>query len=283
VLSVVPHPVRRHQRLRKLARRLGFHLVRADVYSPIPDPDAVPAATWTDAAPMPGVDLRLDASLDLLERDLAPFIAEYEPRHGYDRSNPMYPAVDGVLLYAMLRHLRPRRVVEVGAGWSSLVVSDALERNAAPVERRVYDPLPSSVLQGRVDVLATPAEQIPGDVFGTLAGGDVLIVDTTHAVRPGGDVVRLLLEVLPGLAPGVVVHVHDFFRPFEYPRFLVDLGLYWQEHHLLQAFLAHNDAFDVLLAGHALARLRPERMRAAIPGDDRLELASALWLRRRDG
>ena len=279
---------------RAAGRRLGFDVVRADYYSPVPDLAALPAGTWTDAAPMPGVDLRIDASLHFLQRELAPFIAEYAPpddppgtAHGYHRSNSMYGVVDGEVLYAMIRHLKPERITEIGAGWSTRVIRDAAAVNARdgrPVRRhRIFDPSPGEVaarMGDEADLVALPAEAIPGEVFAELAAGDVLFVDTTHTVKAGGDVVRLLLEVLPALAEGVVIHVHDFFRPFEYPRFLLaDHGVVWQEHYLLQAFLAFNDRFEVLIANHALGRLRRDAVAAVIPGLPATSPGSALWLR----
>jgi hypothetical protein len=106
----------------------------------------------------------------------------------------------------------------------------------------------------------------------------VLFVDTSHAVRLGGEVVRLVLEVLPGLAPGVLVHVHDVFRPFEYPRVLIErYNKHWQEHHLLQAFLAFNPRFRVLVAAHALARLRTAEVTALVPALRPGMAPSAFW------
>ena len=295
VLGRLRDPAQRYAAVRKLGRRLGFHVVRADFYSPIPDLDELPRSLWDEPADMPGVDLRIEPSLDLLEQQLAPFIAEYAPpdrapgtRHGYYRRNRMYPAIDGEVLYALIRHLRPRNIVEIGAGWSSLVIADALARNAEdpgdPVDRRIFDPYPSPVLDrldGTVDVVARRAEDMGADAFAHLGDGDVLFIDTTHTVRPGNDVMRLLLEVVPELASGVVVHIHDFFRPFEYPRFLYELGYYWQEHHLIQAFLTCNADFEVLIANHAIARLHPERVGAVIDGMNGVASGSALWLRRR--
>src|SRR4051812_37490320 len=166
--------------VRRAAKALGYQLVRANAYSPIPDVDALPEAIWDAAAPMPGVDLRLEAGLALLEDELAPFVAEYAPpagppgtAHGYYLGNPMYGGLDAEVLYALVRRLRPARVVEVGAGWSSLVIADAAARNAAegaPVDHRIYDPRPSPLLA---------------------------------ALGPGAAV--RALEVVPALAPGVVV------------------------------------------------------------------------------
>jgi predicted O-methyltransferase YrrM len=278
-----PYPL-----LRRAARRLGYHLVRANYYSPVPDLERLPRSLWETPDAMPGVDLRLDESLALM-RELAPLIAEYQPprgppgtSHGYQTANQPFPAVDAEILYAMVRRLEPRRIVEVGAGWSSLVIADAVEQNPRkPESHRIFDPFPApqtARLPNSVEVAR--AEDISLDVFTSLDEGDLLFIDTTHTVRPGNDVLRLLLEVLPRLAPGVVVPIHDFFRPFEYPRFFFELGLFWQEHHLVQAFLAFNDEFEVLFTNHALWELRPDELAAAVPGWLDRGRGSSLWLRR---
>lgn len=243
---------------------------------------------------MPGVDLRLEHGLALLEGELAPFLAEYAPpehapgtAHGYQVVNPMYGSFDGQVLYAIVRHLKPMRIVELGAGWSTLAIADAAARNAAegaPVAHAVFDPYPAPMLERAdtaVKVEPVAATEVPRDRFAHLEHGDILFIDTTHTVKPGSDVVHLLLEVLPSLAPGVVVHVHDFFRPFEYPKVLFErFGVFWQEHYLLQAFLAFNTTWEVLLANHALARLFPRRVGAVVPRFDWDPPPSALWLRR---
>lgn len=282
--------------MRRVARRMGYHLVRADYYSPIPDVEALPARVWNDSASMPGVDLRVDQALALLERELAAYLAEFSPpagppgtASGYHYANPMYGSVDGDVLYAMIRHLRPRRVLEIGAGYSTLVIADAAARNAAdgsPVSHVVVDPYPADVLRrvaDRIELCAQAATSLDPQRYQALQSGDVLFIDTTHTVKIGGDVLFLLLEVLPAVAPGVVVHVHDFFRPFEYPRVLFErFHVYWQEHYLLQAFLAYNTAFTVLMPVHAVCRLHPERVAAVVPTYSRGMFPSALWLRRTD-
>jgi hypothetical protein len=136
------------------------------------------------------------------------------------------------------------------------------------------------VLHG-VDVLRIKATDIPIERFQELTRDDVLFIDTTHTVKPGSEVNFLLLEVLPALASGVVVHIHDFFRPFEYPRMLPEVyGVYWQEHYLVQALLV-GGAFEVLMANHALARLHFDRVQAVVPTLTEAAQPSALWLRKR--
>lgn len=282
-------PPRAERLARRVARRLGYDLIEAGPFSPVADLAALPDDLWTRPAPMPGVDLRLPEGLAWLEGELAPHLAAYgsgASAHGFSVENPAFGALDAEVLYALLRALRPRRVLEIGAGWSSLVIADANAANTAdgaPFEHVCADPHPSPLLEriaGSATVMAVPSRAIPAERFAALAAGDVLFIDTTHAVRPGGDVVHLLLEVLPGLPTGVVVHVHDFYRPFEYPRLILGhFGRVWQEHHLLQALLVGNDRLTVLLAHHALLRAHGDRVRAAVPSLRGGEEPSSLWLR----
>jgi hypothetical protein len=289
------HAGEEYRLLRRAARRAGYHLVRADYYSPIPDLDAIPATVWSEPAEMPGVAWDLDAQLAWLRDELAPWLAEFDPppdppgtEEGYHYRNPYFNALDADVLYAVVRSLRPPRVLEVGSGFSTLVVERAAARNradGAPLRHQVFDPYPSPVLdpvRDELELTASPAEAIPVQAFAELAAGELLFIDTTHAVRPGGDVTHLLLDALPRLAAGVVVHVHDFFRPFEYPRVLMETyGVYWQEHHLVQALLCQSDAFEILCANHALARLRSTAIHELIPGLEPEMAPSSLWLRRR--
>ena len=276
------------ERLGAQTRRLAYRLLRTDYYTPIPDLRTIPPEAWETALPMPGVDLRLDASLEFLEQTLAPFIREYADRgstHGWQQYNGFYPVVDGDILYGVVRHLEPRRIVEVGAGWSTRVIRDAIDHGGLKVDHRVFDPDVAEA-QSRIgeSVTVTPlgARDIPDGAFGELEAGDVLFVDTTHTVKLGGDVNRLLLEVVPALAKGVVVHIHDVYLPFEYPRWLVEkYDMVWQEQYLVQALIAHSSAFEVLMANHALGRLRPERLAATVAGIPAgTAPGSALWMRR---
>lgn len=97
--------------------------------------------------------------------------------------------------------------------------------------------------------------------FAALEEGDILFVDTTHTVRTGGDVVHIFLQILPRPAQGVIVHIHDIFLPYEYPRdWVVDRRRAWAEQYLLQAFLAFNTTFEVLMPNYAIARSAPDTL-----------------------
>jgi hypothetical protein len=227
-----------------------------------------------------------------LEDELGEHLAEFAPAATGDAGdyfvpNGSYDEVDGALLWAMLRRHRPRRVLELGSGYSSLLIRDALDANASDGPRAqhiVVDPFPRPIVLGPsnapFDLRRISAGDLPAAEFEALAGGDVLFVDTTHTVKVGSEVNRIVLDALPLLRPGVLVQVHDIFLPWEYPRHLVEgLGYHWAEQYLLQAFLAFNEAFEVLVAAHLLVRAHRDALDRLLPLPPRE--ASAFWLRRR--
>jgi hypothetical protein len=203
----------------------------------------------------------------------------------YVAENPSYGLLDASLLYAIVREGRPRRVVELGSGHSTLVSAQAARENTAaghPCELVAYDPYPSAAgddLPGLSALHRIGAQSVPFEVFEALDAGDVLFVDTTHTVKLGSDVNHIVLEILPRLKPGVIVHVHDIFLPYEYPRFWPeDLGLYWNEQYLLQAFLACNPSFEILAGVATLRRDREPQLAALVPGAMGTA-GTAFWMR----
>ncbi|HEY2594656.1 MAG TPA: class I SAM-dependent methyltransferase [Chloroflexota bacterium] len=287
-----PAAVKGYGLARGAAERLGLQVVLKTYYSPIPDLAQLPEGVWEARDPLRGIDFDLDVQMGFVERDLAPHIADLTwgvgvaSAHSYDSHNDSYPLPDARALYAMMRHLRPGRIVELGSGQTTRVMAQACrenDRDGAPVSLRAFDPFPTAIddsLPGLTELARVKAQDVPDEVFAELRSGDVLFVDTTHTVKIASDVNHIVLRVLPLLREGVIVHVHDIFLPYEYPRFFfADFALYWAEQYLLQAFLAFNASFEVLCAVHALGREHGARMAAAgalMPG----EIGSSFWIRR---
>ena len=279
-----------YRAFRRGMERLGFHVVVKTFYSPIPDVRTLPPSTWDRPSELAGVRFELEEQLAFLEGDLAPHLAEFKPPPGFSLDNPSYGPGDAELLYAMVRFAKPRRVVELGSGHTTLLIAAACvanERDGVPARFTAFDPFSSLVtsgLPGLSEVHPTRAQDVPLAVFDELGSGDALVVDTTHTVKTGGDVNTIVLDVLPRLSPGVLVHFHDVFLPWEYPRrWLEELGLFWAEQYLLQAFLAFNSEFEVLCALHALSRAFPARVAGVIPSVARGAAPAAFWIRRVDG
>ncbi len=281
------------------ARALGFDLVKRHFYSPVPDFAGLSDGFWERRSSLTGVRFEPDAQLRFVEERLAPYVAEFTPplhydpsRRGFYLNNGTYGPVDAELLYAIVRSYAPSRVVEIGSGFSSLVIGAALEVNARVGERADYeiiDPWPGSASydMGGADAMRryahlrqTSITEVPLEYFETLQAGDILFVDATHTVKVGGDVNRIVLDVVPRLAPGVLVHFHDVFLPWEYPREWVERKeWYWAEQYLLQSFLAFNDSFEIRIAAHFLARDHNDRLAASIPSAPGAE-PLALWIER---
>ena len=190
----------------------------------------------------------------------------------------------------MVRSRKPRRLIELGSGFTTLLIAMACRRNAeegARTEHLVFDPFPRPLILGEAPPAsarfeAISATDVPLSRFRELRRGDMLFVDTTHTVKLGSDVNRIVLEVLPELSPGVLVHFHDVFLPWEYPRVWFErMGYYWAEQYLLQAFLAFNREFEVVLPGQALAREHPERIARLVPSFGPGVSPAAFWISRR--
>jgi hypothetical protein len=283
--------------MQRIASTLGWDLTRRHYLSPLPELDHLPQGLWDGPGELRGLDLRVDEALAFLERDLRGFISELElPRHptpdgptgGYYLANGSYESVDAEILYSILRFARPRRVVELGSGASSQVIDFARrvnDRDGESFTHEIFDPFPFSSQMGVVEgavVKAVRAEDLDPPVVEKLSAGDVLFVDTTHTVKTGGDVVHIVLNMLPRVAPGVLVHFHDIFLPYEYPReWVLDRRYAWAEQYLVQAFLAFNPTYEVVFPAHAVTRSAPQLVQEVIPSYEDGVSPGAFWIRRR--
>ena len=282
--------------------RHGWHLTPNHFYSPIPDTRALPDALWRRESALPGIDMRDEEQLTLLREVVDRFGDELNglPRSQagaaageYFVDNSAFESVDGELYYAMIRRHRPAQVVEIGAGWSTLLALRALRANRADgAEGRLVsvEPYPYEFVRAAVDRTSeiaelrdVPVQDLPLDVFEALGPGDILFLDSSHVLRIGSDVQYVFLEILPRLRAGVLVHVHDVFLPGEYPRDWV-LGpehRFWNEQYLLQAYLADNARVEVVWGGSWMHRRHPEELEKALSSYDRQHrFPGSFWFRR---
>jgi hypothetical protein len=279
-------------------QRLGVHVVPNHFYQPIPDTRTLKGEMWERRSELAGLRLGEARQLELLSRFAERYRDEYEGfarertavSHRYFVRNGAFESVDGEMLYCLIRHLRPRRIFEIGSGNTTYLSAQAVLRNAedgGPVgELIAFEPYPNEVLRGGFPGLArlveTEAQDIPLERFGELGDGDILFIDSSHVLKIGSDVQYLYLEVLPRLNKGVVVHVHDIFLPAEYPRkWVMEDRHFWNEQYLLQAFLAFNDSFEVYWAGSYMHLTHPGKLEAAFSSYDRkTSWPGSFWMRR---
>lgn len=277
--------------------RRGVHVVPVHFYEPIPDTRQLDPALWTATRALPGIEWQGEAQLRRLREYAARYRAEYEafPRRPtadptqYHEENGQFASTDAEVLHCVIRATRPRLVIEVGSGFSTLITAAALRRNAAdgsPGELVCIEPYPSAVLRagvpGLTRLIAAPVQAVPLETFDQLRAGDVLFIDSSHVVAIGSDTTREVLDIVPRLAPGVLVHFHDIYSPIEYPRgWVLDEHRFWNEQYLVDAFLSFNQRFEILYAGsylHVTHLPRLVEFSALYRPDARW--STSLWIRR---
>lgn len=290
-----------HDLRRRLAQlEAGLWVPPGHFYSPLPDLDEIarrsPTIFETARDQIAGVDLALDHQWALtaamaplaLDVDFATTADEAAARgERYWSDNPSFNRNDALALTMMLRHHRPQRFIELGTGFSSACTLDIAERWLDGAMHTTFvDPYPAqfNAVTTEADRRRSPCiplgtQDVDLALFGELAAGDVLFIDSTHVARTGSDVNRIFFEIIPSLAPGVLVHVHDIFPGFEYPVPWVMEGRGWNEAYLLRAFLQYNDRMRVYWWPSLLAELDDHR-RADLGVLDGL-VGGSIWLERR--
>jgi len=217
------------------------------------------------------IELSKSVQLDLA-RKLAcfyvenPFEATKKNGLRYYFENDYYSYTDGIVLYSMLRHFRPKRIIEIGSGFSSSLMLDTNEyyfNNSIdltfiePYTQRLNSLLKKNDKE-KVKIIEMNVQEVPLKFFEELNSGDILFVDSSHVVKTGSDVNFIVFEILPILKQGVLIHFHDVFYPFEYPKEWVYEGRNWNEDYLLRAFLMYNSAFEIVFFSRYLHRFHKE-------------------------
>lgn len=264
-----------------LWQRAGVHVIRNSFYGAVPDTRLLPADIHSRRSALVGIEIDEQAQLAMIADFADRFAGEYaewpqdrDPSapNRFFRGNTSFGPVDAETYWCMLRSRKPTRVIEIGSGNSTLLALDAMARNAAegsPIDYTVIDPFPRVVdaqsARGGFTIIEQPVQRVPLETFASLQAGDILFIDSTHVVAMDSDVVFEILEVLPRLNPGVLIHLHDILLPMDYPQEWLDHLYFWTEQYLLQAFLAFNDSFAVRWAGNLMALDHPEALHAAYP------------------
>ena len=280
----------------------GFHLLRTNDYNlPIPAAGDLDETFWDRESQMIGVDTNEEYALDLLKTVFSRYAPEFRgtfplraaDRDGFYLINGTFMAVDAHVYYALIRHFKPQSIVEIGSGRSTQVAAEACDRNLADGGKApaltAIEPFPPSFLKadnGKARLILDKVQDVDLEVFTSLAAGDILFIDSTHALRSGGDVQFEYCEILPRLKPGVLVHVHDISLPRPYPRVYFERNhVYWNEQYVLQAFLAFNSRFEVIWPGNYMMLRFPALVREVFPEYDDMRKAfpesepASFWMR----
>lgn len=281
------------------AERQGLHILPVHYYSPVPDlrqvalDDRTPRFAGASAA-------ELDAALEELSGIVAsygddlnriagrpPFVRGRDTFTEFRFGVAPYSTVEAELLYGFIRSRRPGRIIEIGCGHTTLLMSEAI-RACSPdgyapdyICIEPYRPpylrdLPPEVSRFHDGKL----QSAPLDIFESLGPGDLLFIDSSHVVSYGSDTVYEILEILPNIKPGVLVHFHDIFIPYDYPTdWIRESRFFWTEQYMLSALLQGGTRFRIRFPLHQLYRERREALQALFPLlEDPRHRPGAFWI-----
>lgn len=257
---------------RRALLRLGVFPIR-DHYSEPFFNFGAQAARRDEARSLPGLDWNVAEQLALLDRfrfshELREIDVDVSGDHAFCLRNRTFEGGDVEFFYNMLRVQKPRRLVEVGSGHSTRVAVLAIAKNREEdpgysCDHVCIEPFRAPWLESLgVRVLRQRLEDCDRALFASLAANDILFIDSSHVIRPGGDVLVEYLEILPTLQSGVIVHSHDIFSPRDYPaRWLREDVRFWNEQYLLEALLTDSDAWRIIGAVNYLHHNHRIRLR----------------------
>lgn len=215
---------------------------------------------------IPGIDIQEKQQLDLLNRiashyDNLPYHNnKIQKNYAYYLDHHAFAHTDSTILFCMLNELRPKRVIEIGSGYSSALMLDYKKYIDKNLEITFIEPYPQllkrlvSKIHPRTsyNLIAEPLWRVDKKIFKKLKSGDILFIDSTHVSKAGSDVNEIFFEILPVINKGVVIHIHDVFYPFEYPIEWIKETRAWNEDYLLRAFLYNNNEYKIILFNHFL-------------------------------
>ncbi len=300
---LLPPRLMRNKKFFHLWESRGYHVTPVHFYEPIPDTQTLRDDLWTTPFHLDGVELNEGGQLEILSLFASTYAGEYNAFSQLESSssseylliNPFFGSVDAEILYCMIRHFKPRRIIEVGSGYSSRVAAKAILKNREENQRgecslTAIEPFPDATLRrgfpGLSKLVTKRVQDIPLSEFTSLAENDILFLDSSHVLAVGSDVQYEYLTILPKLNPGVLIHVHDVFLPMEYPRtWVLGMHRFWHEQYLLHAFLMHNHRFEILWSGYYMHLTYPSRLASAFSSYTKRRQEDwpvSFWIRRRE-
>ena len=292
-ISRLPPGLLTDKRFFELYQSRGIHILPTDFYSPVPDTREINVVDGERITALRGINTNIDAQRALameptFRAHRVECLAMIERYSAEGRIPVSFGGMDAAMLYHFVRKLQPRRIIEIGCGFSTMVISEALEANAvAPgdCDFTSIDPYPRDfLLEGasRAKMRCDKLQAVPLGEFEALSVGDILFIDSSHVVKAGSDVLYEINEILPALAVGVHIHFHDIHFPFDYTRdWIMNRHTFWNEQYALQAFLQFNAHFEILWSVAMMRAEHPELLADLIPDfDQRKQQGGSFWMRR---
>lgn len=264
-------------------------------YSPVVDPVDMQSREeqiWHGRDEMPGIVWNAENQLDLLNifriytADINYPVKKSAGEVGYHYDNDQFPVLDAEVLYCMLCYFKPKHMIEIGSGFSSLITADVNRRILkGELNFTCVEPYPRQFLvdgvPGITRLVQSKVENLDLNFFSVLEAGDMLFIDSSHVAKTGSDVNYLFFEIIPRLKKGVLIHAHDIFLPDEYSKkWVIDEARGWNEQYLLRAFLQFNSSFEVIWGANYMATRYAKQVEAVFPRFPALGGGGSIWIRK---
>lgn len=286
------------KRLFEFWQKLGFHIIPNHFYYPVPDTRTLKDELWQKNTELVGININEKFQIDLLSQFSIRFKKEYDEfpvertpiPYQYYLKNPSFNPVDGKIYYSMIRNFKPKKIVEVGAGFSTFLAAQAIlknkEENGTECKLYAIEPFPNDTLKagfpGLTKLISKKVQDVPLSFFLNLDADDILFIDSSHVITIGSDVTYEFLEIIPRLNKGVIIHFHDIFLPAEFLKEeVLKEHHFWNEQYLLQTFLTFNDCFEILWAGYYMYLNYPDEIKNILSIDKGgKKIPKSFWIRR---
>lgn len=285
-----------YRKERHLRKHFETQFAPGHFYSPYPDLKEMKRREQVifdrSKREIPGIDIREKEQLALLEK-LAVHYKKLPYEHkkkkkefSYKLDHHAYAHTDAIVLFCMLLEYEPKKIVEIGSGYSSALMADVKKHFLPKLDITCVEPYPQLLHDLTTDAPKNSYKLVdkalwetPESVFTSLEAGDVLFIDSTHVSKAGSDVNQIFFDILPKLKAGVIIHIHDIFYPFEYPYEWIKETRAWTEDYIVRAFLYNNDAYEILLFNNFLNIHHAKELDTFMPLTAK-NSGGSLWLRK---
>lgn len=267
ILNKLPHIRGIHQRNLKYNSVSCFE--PGHFYSPLVSKEDIKERLWDDLPETHPVDMNIQEQKSVIKEitrfyDEIPYLHDNSLRYTFE--NGSYSYTDGITLFGMIRNIKPKRIIEVGSGYTSALMLDV---NEVYFDNKIdltfiepYPTLLNKVIKEKdrnhCSIITKKVQDVDLKFFKGLECGDILFIDSSHVVKTGSDLHHIVTRILPILNEGVLIHFHDIFFPFEYPKQWVEEGRNWNENYFINSFLMYNNEFKVILFSHYLHKKHSE-------------------------
>ncbi len=242
---------------KSIFNKIGLLPIHDHYYEPLINPKKHLSKKYEEDRNIHGLNLNVETQIKLLssfdyENELINFSLSKENEIDFFYNNKSFEMGDSEFLYSIIRKLKPQSIIEIGSGHSTRMVLNAIQKNKdnnkdyncelsciEPYEYKLIEKLPVNILKKKI-------EDVEISYFNKLQKNDILFIDSSHIIRPEGDVLYEIQNILPSLNSGVIIHIHDIFTPKNYPKYWINNHVLWNEQYLVEAFLMYNTDFEII-------------------------------------